>query len=132
MGGTGAHVKRSAHKARVVVTDLSRRAVAVFADPVPDPALRQQLRLSVDNVNRLRGLLHQIPFGRGLHHEHVAERYPGYTFAELTRIAGLSGVLIASNHHTRVSCNPDLEALIIEPDGSYTVVWAKSAPESNT
>ena len=108
-----------------VVLDLSKRAIAVRPDPIPDRSLRRQLRLKVEDVNRLRGLLHQIPLGRGLHNERVAKYYPGYSFTELLRVIGLSGVMIADkDHHTGVSCNPKLDELVIEPNGSYRVVWA--------
>ena len=111
-----------------VVANLASRVITIAPDPVPDPLLRKQLSLTIETVNRVRGLLHQIPLGRGLHHEFAAERFPGYTFAEILQIVGTSGVLVRDKrHHTGVSCNPDLAALVIEPDGTHHVLWASSS-----
>jgi hypothetical protein len=113
-----------------VITDLSKKAIAIRPEPIRDPSLRRQLHLKVAQVNRLRGLLHSIPVCRGQHYQYAAENYPGYSFGELIRIAGLSGVLTADKgHHTRVSCNSKLDELIIEPDGTYRVIWM---PEEKT
>ena len=107
------------------VGDLSGKVIQVREPQRVDPALRQRLSLDPVAVNRILGFLHQIPLGRGLHDGHAAEHFPGYSFAELLRIIGLSGILIRDRrHHSGVRCNPALDRLIIDPDGSTDIIWS--------